>query len=79
MLYHDNLADNRVRSADVVADLQFCCRFPSAFTMSVFSAVPAAPAIEVFKLTRDFQADADENKVNFQCGIFIYVNFLQKS
>jgi len=32
--------------------------------MSKFSSVEAAPPIEVFKLTRDFQADTHPQKVN---------------
>ena len=41
-----------------------------AFQMSLFNGVEAAPPIEVFKLTRDFQADTDPNKVSLGVGAY---------
>ncbi len=38
--------------------------------MSIFSDVPAAPPIEVFKLTRDFQADTYDKKVSLGVGAY---------
>ncbi len=42
----------------------------SSSTMSLFAEVPAAPPIEVFKLTRDFQADTDPKKVSLGVGAY---------
>merc|ERR1712047_216305 len=38
--------------------------------MSAFNGVEPAPPIEVFKLTRDFQADTDPNKVSLGVGAY---------
>ena len=38
--------------------------------MSLFSNVEGAPPIEVFKLTRDFQADTDPQKVSLGVGAY---------
>ena len=38
--------------------------------MSLFSNVEGAPPIEVFKLTRDFQADTHPQKVSLGVGAY---------
>merc|ERR1719315_735222 len=38
--------------------------------MSLFQGVESAPAIEVFKLTRDFQADTHPQKVSLGVGAY---------
>ena len=40
--------------------------------MSAFASVALAPPIEVFKLTKDYKADAYEQKINLGVGAYRY-------
>jgi aspartate aminotransferase len=48
----------------------FFAEATGSFIMSLFASVESAPPIEVFKLTRDFQADTNTNKVSLGVGAY---------
>ena len=50
--------------------INFALQTPRSINMSQFQNVQAAPPIEVFKLTRDFQADTFDKKVSLGVGAY---------
>merc|ERR1719516_819034 len=64
--WYDNEFGYSCRVVDLIAYMQ-----EQDTAAGIFSAVQAAPPIEVFKLSRDFQADPDPLKVNLGCILLL--------